>query len=110
MRNIILILSLSLNLIIFGALGWFGYQGYTSMMGAKGAAPTSTACTILEVYDINDGGYLARFYVADLAGQKIVLNDFAAAKPTMKVGDTIKVQSMKNAFSGMKSVTYMIVP
>ncbi len=110
MRNIILILSLSLNLIIFAGIGWFGYQGYKAYAGATGAKPTATAATILEVYDINDGGYLARFYVADLAGQKIVLNDFAAAKPTGKVGDTIKVQSRKNEFSGMKSVTYMIVP
>jgi uncharacterized protein (TIGR02588 family) len=110
MRDVLLIISLIINVLVVAVVGIFGYQGYKSYksMSSLGAPPVSA--TVTEVIDVNDGGYQAKFYVVDYAGNKVVVNEYNSSASTVKIGDSVKLQVMKNEFSGRKTVTYIIVP
>ena len=111
MKDDFLFISLFINLLVVAAIGFFGYQGYQTYktMSSPGA-PTSVTATVTEVIDINDGGYVAKFYVMDYAGNKVVVTEHNHSASTVKVGDSVKLQVMKHDFSGIKSVSYFITP
>jgi hypothetical protein len=111
MRNVILFISISINLIVFAGLGWAGYQGYKTFKSATAMAATAPIPSkIIDVIDINDGGYTALFYIVDYSGNKIVVNDFNRSGVLNKIGDTVNIQTMKNSFSGINTVNYSISP
>jgi len=111
MKDVLLYISLLINLLVVAVIGYFGYQGYQTYksMSLPGASAAVTA-TVTEVIDINDGGYLAKFYVVDNAGSKVVVEEHSHSTSTNKVGDSVKLQVMKQDFGGRKRVSYFITP
>jgi hypothetical protein len=110
MRDILLFISVAINVLIFSFVAWFGYTAYSSYKSASVSPGLSASAKIVEVIEINDGGYLARHYILDNGGSRIVVNDYSMAKPAKVVGDTVKVQAMKNTMGGNNTVQYMIMP
>ena len=111
MKDVILYISLVLNILVFAAMGWFGYMAYGNFKSAMASAHVTTPATVTDVLDINDGGYKARFYILDKgAGDRVVVNDYAVSKALLKVGDSVKIRITKNSFSGNNMVSYSIAP
>jgi uncharacterized protein (UPF0333 family) len=111
MKDILLYISLTINLLVVAVIGYFVFQGIQTFKSmSKPSAATSVTATVTEVIDINDGGYLAKYYVIDNAGSKVVVTEHNHSSTTVKVGDSVKLQVMKQDFAGRKMVNYFIVP
>ena len=110
MRDIILFLSLAINVLIIGVIGWFGFQAYGTFKSAMASSSSPVSASIIDVIEVNDSGYKARFYILNKAGDKVVVSDYNLAGIPRKNGDLVKLQVIKNSISGTKTVNYMISP
>ena len=110
MRDILLFISVAINILVFSLVAWFGYTAYGSYKSATASSGLSVSAKIVEVIEINDGGYLGRYYILDNSGSRIVVNDYSLSKPAKLLGDIVKIQAHKNSFGGSNAVQYMIVP